>query len=143
MSGIILDTNVLSELMRAKPDPVVMEWFARQTVVAFYTTAITQSEILLGIALLPAGKRKDALTNVAEKMFLEDFIGNCLPFDESCANPYASLVANRRRSGFSITTEDAQIAAIALCHNLPLATRNTRDFLHIEGLTLHNPWLKL
>lgn len=140
MSGIILDTNVLSELMRLQPAPTVLEWFARQTDVTFFVTAITQAEILLGIALLPAGKRRDTLAEAAEKMFQEDFSGNCLPFDESCTWLYASIVANRRRSGFSITTEDAQIAAIALNRNLPLSTRNTRDFLHIAGLTLYNPW---
>lgn len=142
VGGIILDTNVLSELMRSQPDSVVLEWFARQTAVTFYVTAITQSEILLGIALLPAGNRRDALADAAGKMFREDFFGNCLPFDESCADLYASIVSSRRRSGFSITTEDAQIAAIALSRNLPIATRNTKDFLHIEGLMLHNPWTK-
>jgi len=141
MGGIILDTNVLSELMRSQPDPLVVGWFARQSAVTFYTTAITTSEILLGIALLPAGKRREAMAEAAGKMFQEDFFGNCLPFDELCSNHYASIVANRRRSGFSITTEDAQIAAIALNRNLPLATRNIKDFLHIEGLTLLNPWL--
>lgn len=140
VSGIILDTNVLSELMRSQPDPVVMAWFARQAGVTFYTTAITKSEILLGIALLAAGKRREALAEAAGKMFQEDFFGNCLPFDETCSNQYAAVVANRRRSGFSITTEDAQIAAISLSRNLPLATRNTKDFLHIEGVLLHNPW---
>lgn len=142
MSDIILDTNVLSELMRAQPDPAVVEWFASQAAVTFYVTAITQAEIFLGIALLPAGKRRDALTDAAGKMFQEDFCGHCLPFDESCAGLYAVVVANRRRSGFSITTEDAQIAAIALNRKLPLATRNTKDFLHIAGLTLYNPWLQ-
>ncbi len=140
MNGIILDTNVLSELMRFQPDPLVVGWFARQTAVTFYVTAITQAEILLGVALLPTGKRRDALSEVAGKMFREDFPGNCLPFDESCAALYASVVANRRRSGFFITTEDAQIAAIALSRKLPLATRNTKDFLHIADLMLHNPW---
>lgn len=142
MGGIILDTNVLSELMRSQPAPLVVEWFARQTAATFYVTAITQAEILLGIALLPAGKRRDALTDAAEKMFREDFPGNCLPFDESCAGLYASIVASCRQSGLSITTEDAQIAAIALNRKLPLATRNTKDFLHIEGLTLYNPWIQ-
>jgi len=142
MDGIILDTNLLSELMRSQPAPLVLEWFARQTAATFYITAITQSEILLGIDLLPAGKRRDALAAAAEKMFREDFPSNCLPFDESCTGLYASIVANRRRAGFSITTEDAQIAAIALNHKLPLATRNTKDFLHIEGLTLYNPWIE-
>lgn len=140
MNGIILDTNVLSELMRAQPDPVVMDWFSRQTAVTFYTTAITQAEILLGIALLPAGKRRDLLADASEKMFQDDFSGNCLPFDEPCTAIYATVVANRRRAGFSMTTEDAQIAAITLHHNLPLATRNTKDFLHIDGLVLYNPW---
>ncbi len=140
MNGIILDTNVLSELMRSQPDALVVAWFARQTDSTFYVTAITQAEIYLGIALLPAGKRRDTLTDAAGKMFREDFPGSCLPFDETCAGLYASVVANRRRSGFSITTEDAQIAAIALSLKLPLATRNTKDFVHIDGLTLYNPW---
>lgn len=142
MAGIILDTNVLSELMRPQPEPLVLEWFARQTSVSFYVTSITQSEILLGIAMLPAGKRRDALADAAGRMFREDFSGNCLPFDESCTDLYASLVSSRHRSGFSITTEDAQIAAIALSRKLSLATRNTKDFLQIEGLTLYNPWLQ-
>ena len=140
MLGIVLDTNVLSELMRAQPDPMVLSWFSGQTDAQFYTTAITKAEIFLGIALLPIGKRRDMLADAAEKMFQEDFSGNCLPFDESCTVIYASVVANRRRSGFLMTTEDAQIAAIALSHNLPLATRNTKDFLHIDGLILYNPW---
>jgi predicted nucleic acid-binding protein len=140
MRGIILDTNVLSELMRAQPDSLVLEWFAGQTAATFYVTAITRAEILLGIALLPAGKRRDALADASEKMFQEDFPGNCLPFDEACSGLYASIVAKGRRAGFSITTEDAQIAAIAMHRQLPLATRNTKDFLHISGLTLYNPW---
>ena len=140
MSGIILDTNVLSELMRSQPAPIVVAWFARQTAATFYITAITQAEILLGIALLPAGKRRDMLANAADKMFREEFFGKCLPFDDSCSALYASVVANRRRAGFSMTTEDAQIAAIALNSKLSLATRNTKDFLHIEGLNLSNPW---
>ena len=140
MNGIILDTNVLSELMRSQPDSLVIEWFAGRINATVYITAITRSEILLGIALLPAGKRRDALAEAAEKMFKEDFPGNCLPFDEACTGLYASIVANRRRSGFSITTEDAQIAAIALNRKLPLATRNTKDFIHVAGISLYNPW---
>ena len=141
-AAFILDTNVLSELMRELPDPSVLEWFAYQSACEFYTTAITKAEIFVGIALLPRGKRRKALADAAEGMFSEDFHGICLPFDESCAHYYASIVATRRRAGLPSTTEDAQIAAIALRHNLPLATRNTKDFLGIEGLILHNPWLK-
>lgn len=140
MEGIILDTNVLSELMRPQPDRNVMDWFAERTAACFQVTAITQAEILLGIALLPEGKRKNELTVAAEAMFSEDFAGRCLPFDEASAEHYARVVSERRRSGRSITTEDAQIASIALSRRCALATRNTKDFLHIDGLTLHNPW---
>ena len=138
MGGIILDTNVLSELMRVQPDPTVVQWFGRQSAVTFYVTAITKSEILLGIAQLPAGKRRDTLANAADKMFQEDFCGNCLSFDESCSGFYASIVANRRRSGFSITTEDAQIAAIALAANMTLLTNNVREFERVKGLKVEN-----
>ena len=140
MEGIILDTNVLSELMRPKPDQAVMDWFAGHTAAYFHITAITQAEILLGIALLPAGKRRNELANAAEAMFKEDFAERCLPFDSGSAEHYARIVSKRRRSGRSITTEDAQIASIALSRRFALATRNTKDFLHIDGLKVLNPW---
>lgn len=140
MSGILLDTNVLSELMRPKPAPEVLDWFERQQGVAFFVCAITRAEILLGIALLPAGKRRAGLAVTAEQMFTEDFAGCSLPFDDGCAAEYALLVASRIRQGQAISTEDAQIAAIALTHALPLATRNGKDFKGIEGLTVVNPW---
>ena len=140
MERIILDTNVVSELMRPCPEKAVMDWFATRTPAVFYVTAIVQAEIMLGISLLPAGKRRDALAGAAEQMFAEEFASRCLPFDAACAEHYAALVSSRRRSGFPMTTEDAQIAAIALVHGYPLATRNIPDFLHIDGLTLYNPW---
>ena len=140
MESIILDTNVLSELMRPEPERAVTEWFAGLTGVSFYVTAITEAEILLGIALLPEGKRRTALAEAAETMFRVDFAGRCLHFDALCAARYAAIVAGRRRAGFSITTEDAQIASIALSNGYGLATRNIRDFLHIDGLGLLNPW---
>lgn len=141
MECIVLDTNVLSELMRTTPDPAVVEWFDTHPSANFYVTAITQAEILLGIALLPPGKRKNALAAAASVMFREDFAGRCLPFDEACADCYATIVAARRGLGLPTTTEDAQIAAIALTHRYPLATRNDRDFMHIDGLSLYNPWV--
>jgi hypothetical protein len=141
LENILLDTNVLSELMRPQPDQVVVDWFAKFSGTHFYVSAITQAEILLGIALLPDGKRRNALADAAETMFEEDFSGSCLPFDAACAESYAKIVSSRRRAGFSSTTEDAQIAAIAICCNYALATRNTKDFLHIDGLNLCNPWL--
>ena len=140
MASILLDTNVLSELMRPQPAREVMEWFADRSDSLFYISAVTQAEIMLGIALLPAGKRRDLLAAAAEQLFNLDFAGRCLAFDTGCTAPYAEIVSNRRRAGFAMTTEDAQIAAIALYNGYPLATRNTSDFMHIDGLALHNPW---
>ena len=140
MAAILLDTNVLSELMRPQPDRAVFDWFAVRTDDIFYITAITQAEILLGISLLPTGKRRDALAAAADGMFSQDFAGRCLPFDAGCATVYAAVVSGRHQTGMAISTEDAQIAAIALAHGYPLATRNVKDFLQISGLTLYNPW---
>ena len=140
MVSVLLDTNVLSELMRFRPEQSVMDWFAGRAGDVFYVSAITRAEIMLGISLLPAGKRRDVLAAAADEMFAQDFAGRCLPFDSASAANYAAIVSARRKAGLAITTEDAQIAAIALTHGYPLATRNTQDFLHIGGLILYNPW---
>lgn len=141
MRGVLLDTNVLSELMRPQPSSIVLGWFAQQEGAEFYASAITQAELLLGVALLPGGKRRDAIADAVERMFEQDFAGRCLPFDELAAHQYAALVATRNRVGMPISTEDAQIAAIALRHGLALATRNTKDFRKISELVLLDPWL--
>lgn len=141
LPGVLLDTSVLSELMRARPDAAVLAWFEQQSGLRFYTSAVTRAEILLGIALLPAGKRREALAAAAEQMFEEDFASHCLPFDAAAASEYALLVAARSRIGHAISTEDALIAAIAIQHQMPLVTRNTKDFVHIEQLKLVNPWM--
>jgi len=140
LGGILLDTNVLSDLMRRTPTTEVLDWFDRQRNAAYFVSAITRAEILLGIALLPAGKRRDGLALAAEQMFNEDFVGRMLPFDGNCAAEYALLVAERTRRGYPISTEDGQIAATALSHDLSLATRNVKDFKGIDGLTVVNPW---
>lgn len=141
MQGVLLDTNVLSELMRPQPSAVVLGWFAQQEGTVFYTSAITQAELLLGVALLPGGKRRDAIAGAVERMFDQDFVGRCLPFDELAAHEYAALVATRNKAGMPISTEDAQIAAIALQKGMALATRNTKDFRKINELVLLDPWL--
>lgn len=142
VESIILDTNVISELMRSSPDQAVMDWFASRTSTIFYISAITQAEIMLGIALLPAGKRRESLANAANMMFTQDFAGKCLPFDTTAAVNYAAIVSSRRRSGHATTTEDAMIASIAMAQDYSLATRNIKDFLFINDLSLHNPWQK-
>jgi hypothetical protein len=140
MDGFLLDTNVLSELMRPQPNSTVLDWFERHGTDTFHTSAITKAEILLGIALLPKGKRREQLASTAERMFTEDFAGRCLPFDDNSAAEYALMVAARSRIGLPISTEDGQIAAIALRHGLSLTTRNLKDFANIDGLVLVNPW---
>ena len=140
MQGVLLDTNVLSELMRPQPSSMVLAWFLQQKDTEFYTSVITQAELLLGVALLPGGKRRDAIAGAVEQMFDQDFVGRCLPFDELAAHEYAALVAARNKVGMQISTEDAQIAAIALHHGLALATRNTKDFRKISELVLLDPW---
>jgi predicted nucleic acid-binding protein len=138
--GFLLDTNVLSELMRSHPAQSVKNWFANHVQSTMYTSAITQAEILTGIALLPFGKRRTELAIAAEQMFEQEFYNHCLDFDGASAKHYAVLVAARCQQGLPISTEDAQIASIALTAGLSLVTRNTKDFGRIEGLNVVNPW---
>ena len=137
---ILLDTNVLSEFMRATPDPAVVAWLDAQPGGSAWICAIDRAEIELGIALLPEGQRKHVLGQKAEAMFKVEFDGRCLPFDAEAASTYARIVASRTRAGLPISVEDAQIAAIALSSRLILATRNVTDFERIDGLEVRNPW---
>lgn len=136
---ILFDTNVLSELMRPRPHPAVVAWVDAHTAEA-WVSAVTRAEIELGIALLPDGKRREVIASAARRMFEEDFAGRCLPFDCQAAGHFARLVAGRHQIGRPITTQDAQIAAIALANAMPLATRNLGDFEAIAGLALVDPW---
>ena len=140
-SGCLIDTNVLSELMRENPAPQVLAWFASQNPNRLKTTTITHAEIQAGIALLPAGKRCEAMTQAAAQIFEEDFSGRCIDYGSQAVRHYASVRAQRQRAGRPIDTADAQIAAIALSQKLTLVTRNTKDFEGIDGLQIINPWL--
>ena len=137
---LLLDTNVLSELMRPNPNEGVVHWMDAQPDDEVWISSVTVGEIRLGIALLPEGRRKQILTKIADQMFKQEFSEKCLPFDFEAANEYAKIVASRNHKGRPITVEDAQIAAIAITADIVLATRNTKDFLDIEGLELVNPW---
>ena len=137
---ILLDTNVLSEFMRLRPDAQLVAWLDAQVVEHVWVCAVTRAEIELGIALMPDGQRKQGLQLAASSMFINEFGGRCLSFDEQSALRYAAIVASRIRLGRPISVEDAQIAAIALVHGLQLATRNERDFELIDGLAVVNPW---
>lgn len=137
----ILDTNVISELMKAEPDEAVEAWVASQPVDSLYITSITQAEILHGILLFPKGKRRQLLEGAADGMFAEDFGDRVLPFGPEAARPYAEIAASRRRAGRPISNFDAQIAAIARVHGASISTRNVDDFAGC-GVKLVNPWTR-
>jgi predicted nucleic acid-binding protein len=134
----ILDTNVVSEMMRPVPEQSVLRWFANLATEDAHLTAINLAEILLGIELLPIGKRREVLRAGAERTFAV-FTGRVLAFDEKAAPAFALISSTRRRQGKPISQFDAQIAAIARSHGATLATRNTDDFEGC-GVRLVNPW---
>ena len=136
---IVLDTNVISELMKPAPADTVVRWIAGQPAVALYTTNLTQADILHGILLLPTVKRRGALEAAAEAMFAEDFDGRVLPFGSEAARTYAQIAAQRRRLGRPISQFDAQIAAIARSVRSPVATRNVSYFEDC-GVDVLDPW---
>lgn len=136
---ILLDTNVLSELMRPRPHADVLHWVNDQLSSTLFTSAITRAEIELGVALLPEGNRKQTLTGLARAVFAK-FPQRCLSFGEVAAVHYGNVVAGRLKAGRPISVEDAQIASIALANGLRLATRNEKDFEEIPDLVVINPW---
>ncbi|TCT07405.1 type II toxin-antitoxin system VapC family toxin [Paralcaligenes ureilyticus] len=136
---IVLDTNVLSELMRPQPARQVLRWIDAQPPRDLFTTSISMAEMLHGATRLPDGKRKAALQQAVTAMFEEDFFESVLAFDSSAATAYAVIVSQRERLGKPINLADAQIAAICLTRKAVLATRNTKDFKNLD-LPLINPW---
>lgn len=138
----ILDTNVVSELMKPVPSPHVTAWLSSQRREELFITAITISETLYGIELLPRGKRREALLREADAAFSEGFAEHVLTFDESAARIFALISAARRSQGRPIGIHDAQIAAITRVHRATLATRDTADFAGC-GVSLVNPWQEM
>ncbi len=136
---ILIDTNVISELMRPQPDPAVLDWFDRQTASDLVLSAVTEAELLGGAALLPEGRRRAQLTAAIVAMIEQDFAGRVLPFDSAAARAYAVILAARRAAGRQIAQADCQIAAIARTAGASLATRNVRDFAGC-GIEVVNPW---
>lgn len=136
---IILDTNVLSELMKVDPNANVVRWVKQFSITSLFTTTITQAEILYGIALLPDGKRKSGFINACQTLFTEKFENRILPFDSIASIAFAEIASSRRKNGNPISQHDAQIAAIAHSRHSDLATRNVSDFEEC-GLNIINPW---
>jgi predicted nucleic acid-binding protein len=136
---IILDTNVLSELLRPAPAGQVERWLAAQDGTKVYFTTVGEAELRLGVAMLPAGKRRAALTTAIEGLLDEDFRDRILPFDRTAARAYATIAAERRAAGRPISQFDCQIAAIARAREATVATRNTSDYEGC-GIELIDPW---
>jgi len=129
---IVLDTNVLSALMRTTPDGPVVAWLDRQPAESIWITSITLFEARFGLALLPAGKRRAALASAFARMVEEDLENRVLDFDSGAAIEAAELAARRQIAGKPIDIRDTQIAGIALTHRATLATRNTRHFADLK-----------
>jgi predicted nucleic acid-binding protein len=136
---LVLDTNVLSEVIKPAPSEVVLAWLLAQPEDLIYTTAITEAEIFFGVWRLPNGKRRTALEDAVLDLFQEKLHGRVLPFDGRAARIYAEIVRKRVAGGHGMANFDAQIAAIALSHQASLVTRNLKDFADC-GVNLINPW---
>ncbi len=136
---IILDTNVVSEPSQPIPSPEVLKWLAAQNSSELFTTSVTEAEIFYGLALLPAGRRRDDLGEALKLFFETQIKDRILPFDRAAAREFGAITAARRKSGRVIKVFDSQIAAIAKVHGAAVATRDVGDFEH-SGIRIINPW---
>ena len=135
----ILDTNVVSELMRPAPDPAIASWVAERATSSLFLTAVTEAELRFGLAVMPPGKRRDGLAAGLERMLETGFANRILPFDSAAARAYAVIAAKRRFAGRAVAPTVCQIAAIARARGMAVATRNVRDFEEM-GIDVFNPW---
>jgi predicted nucleic acid-binding protein len=133
----VVDTNILSEVFRPKPAEQVRCWMSAQPPDSLFTT--TEAEMLYGVALLPAGRRRSALEKAVSAVFNEDFAGRVLGFDGAAARAFAEIAAARRGAGRPISGFDTQIAAIARVAGAAIATRDVQDFADC-GVKIVNPW---
>ncbi|HET8929762.1 MAG TPA: type II toxin-antitoxin system VapC family toxin [Acidimicrobiales bacterium] len=136
---ILLDTNVLSALMRSEPDPAVLEWLDAQPSPSIWTTSTTVFEVRTGLDLLSPSRRRRSLEEAFEQVLESDLDGRVLAFDVPAARAAGALVAERQLIGRTIEVRDAQIAGIARAHRAKVATRNTRHFQDL-GLSIVDPW---
>ena len=137
---VVLDTNVISELMRDPPQPTVLAWLDDRPTSDLFTTAVTEAEVRTGIGFLPIGKRRRDLMEAADRAFGGLFVGRVLPFDSEAARAYAEIAARRRKAGRPIVQADCQIAAIARSRGAAVVTRNVRDF-EGAGVDVIDPWV--
>ena len=135
----VIDTNVASELMRPSPVPAVAAWVAGRDAEELYLTAVSEAELLYGVAIVPADKRRNELEAAMLRWLDTGFAERILPFDSGAARAYADIAAGRRSAGRPIAPADCQIAAVARCRGMAVATRNVRDFGDIDVETV-DPW---
>jgi len=135
----ILDTNVVSELMRPRPNPKVLAWLDSRLTADLFVTSVTEAEVRAGIAILPKGERQDGLAAAAERLFGVFFAERILAFDSDAAQAYAVLAAERRAAGRPISQADCQIAAIARSGGASIVTRDVDGFEGC-GLEVIDPW---
>jgi len=138
-SRFVIDTNVASELMRPQPTATVGAWIAERDAQDMYLTAVSEAELLYGVAIMPTGKRRTALKAAMTRWLDRGFRERILPFDSAAAGAYAEIAAERRRTGRPIGEADCQIAAISRSRGAVLVTRNVRDF-EGTGLNVIDPW---
>jgi hypothetical protein len=136
---IVLHTNVISEPLKPRAEPTVIEWLDAQVPETLYLTATALSEVLIGIALLPAGKRKRGMQQAMEMLMADLFGERFLDFDREAAIAFAELGSRAAARGYSISVADRQIAAIAAVHGFSVATCDTAPFL-AAGVSVINPW---
>ena len=136
---IVLDTNVLSALMRDTPDPAVVEWLDNQPAESIWTTSVTVFEIRTGIELLTPSRRRKRLDAIFSQLLDQDLDGRVQPFDLTAAITAGTIAATRQRTGRAVEIRDVQIAAIAASRHATVATRNTRHF-DGTGVAVVNPW---
>ena len=137
---VLLDTNVVSELIRKSPDPAVEAWAAGRPLEDLFFSAVGEAELRYGAAILPAGRRRETLVSDIEAMLRDAFENRVLPFDSDAARAYADIAATRRSAGRAVAPADCQIAAIARARNMAVATRNVRDFEDID-VEVVDPWV--
>ena len=136
---VLLDTKVVSEKLRPSPNPAVERWMAESPASELYFSAVGEAEMRYGVAILPAGRRRNALALAIEAILREDFENRVLPFDSDAAREYAEIAAACRAAGRNVAPADCQIAAIARSRGMVVATRNIRHFDGM-GIELVDPW---
>lgn len=136
---IVLDTNVLSALMRASPDVAVLTWLDRQPAESIWITSITLFEARFGLALLAKGRRRQTLETAFARLLEDDFENRVLDFDSAAAVEAALLAAERQKAGRPVDMRDTQIAGIAMARRATLATRNVRHFGDLK-IQVIDPW---